>query len=379
VALILVGSYMIRYPLGGNLSWLLQWLYGFHQLGHDVFLVEKSIGWDCYHPSSKMMGNDATAGVRAVAELFDRYGLAGRFIFEDFRGDYYGSTRPELEKLFRAADLFIDIGSHGSWAEFGCMARRQALIDLEPGYNQMRIALELAAGKHWPKYDAYYTNGFAIPRRHPEVPDCGVTWKTVANPIAVDLFPYSDPPVDGAFTTVMNWQAHNPLTYNGTCYGQKDVEFAKFLNLPLRSSARMEIAVSGKFPAEELRAKSWQLQDAEEVSVTFDSYRDYIRSSLGEFSVAKNVFVATRSGWFSDRSNCYLSSGRPVILQETGFSEYLPCGEGLFAVEDEEQAAGAIEQILADPVRHAQRAREIAGDLLDTHVVLAKFLAENGI
>ena len=380
MALILLGSYMIRYPLGGNLAWALQWLYGFEQLGHRAYLVERSLGWDCYNPESGETGHDGSFGFRIVSQLLERHGMAGRIAFQDVDGGFHGLPQAHVRELFRAADLFIDMGSHGSWKEQAVNSRRQVLIDLEPGYNQMRLALAQAAGTPLPHYDAYYTNGVRVPQRHPAVPDCGVLWKTVVNPIVVDMFPYSDPPSGGAFTTVMNWQAHAPLEYRGRCYGQKDVEFAKFAGLPQRVAAPMEIAVSGKrIPDESLRAAGWRLRNAHEVSASFDSYRDYIQGSLGEFSVAKNVFVATRSGWFSDRSNCYLASGRPVVLQETGFSEYLPCGEGLFAVTDENEAAEAMGRITSDPVRHGRRAREIATDLLDARVVLKRFLNENGI
>ncbi|NQU09663.1 glycosyltransferase family 1 protein, partial [bacterium] len=187
------------------------------------------------------------------------------------------------------------------------------------------------------------------------------------------------PPRDGLFTTIMNWQSHPPITFDGRQYGQKDVEFAKFIDLPRRSPGHLEIAVAGQtVPRDDLRAHGWRIRDAHEVTLSFDSFRDYLGRSQGEFSVCKNVFVDTRSGWFSDRSAAYLASGRPVVLQETGFSAYLPCGAGLFAVNSVDEAAEAIGRIAADYPAHSRRARQIAGEHLEASTVLAKFLDELG-
>jgi hypothetical protein len=349
-------------------------------LGHDVYLVEKSSGWDCFDPGPNLMGHDASHGLRVVDDLLARNGLAGRYCFVDAAGAHFGADEGGVRELFRTADLYVDAGCHGTWAEQAAHSGRRVLVDLEPAYNQMRIARELIEGRPQPEYDAYYTNGMNIPRRHSIVPDCGVSWRTVFNPVSTTHAAVSPPAPGAPFTTVMNWQAHGLMVHRGEEYGQKDREFPKFLNLPRRVSAPLEIAVSGKnVPFQDLAAAGWRVRSAHEATATFDQYHDYIRLSAGEFSVAKNVFVKTRGGWFSDRSAAYLASGRPVVLQETGFSEHLPCGEGLFAVEDEDQAAAAIDRILTDPARHARRAREIAVEYLDTRVVLRKFLHENGL
>lgn len=380
MSLILVGSYMVRYPLGGNLCWGLQWIYGLQQLGHEVYLVEKGWGWDCFDPETNTSGNDPGTGLRRVSELFERFELRHPPVFVDTTGQHYGVSKTQLTELFRQADLFIDLGSFGTLHDLAVLARRRVFMDLEPAYNQMCFALDQAAGKELPPYDAYYTNGYLIPDRHPQVPDCGVTWKTFINPIAPEMFPYVEPPYGAAFTTVMNWTAHQHIEYGGNKYGQKDSEFPKFMGLPRRVGAPMEVAVAGQqVPRDELTSQGWRIRSAHEVTATFDTYCGYIRGSCGEFSVAKNVFVATRSGWFSDRSNCYLASGRPVVLQDTGFGEYLPCGEGLFAVRDEDAACAAIEAILSDPQRHSRRALEIANDCLSVHVLLRRFLNENGL
>src|SRR5262249_37792290 len=207
-----------------------------------------------------------------------------------------------------------------------------------------------------------------IGRAGSTAPTAGKTWRPVFNPVVVDLFQGPPAPRDAPFTTVMNWQAHQPLSFQGTTYGQKDVEFQKFLDLPRSTTARLEVAVAGRVPREKLRACGWLVRSAHDVTDSFDSYRDYILASRGEFSVAKHVYVATNSGWFSDRSAVYLAGGRPVVLEETGFSEHLPCGRGLFSVRSIDEAAAALEEINGNYDRHCTLAREPACEHPDAPV-----------
>jgi hypothetical protein len=148
------------------------------------------------------------------------------------------------------------------------------------------------------------------------------------------------------------------------------------MSLPRLSAVPLEVAIAGKVPAAQLRACGWRLRNAQEVTVTFDSYRQYIADSSGEFSVCKHVYVATNSGWFSDRSAAYLASGRPVILEATGFEAHLPCGRGLFAVRTPEEAAAALDEINRDYDRHANWARQVARDHLEATLVLGRLLFE---
>jgi hypothetical protein len=372
---------MVRYPLGGNLSWTVQWLVGFRQLGHEVYLVEKA-GWPdaCFDPSRGVMGDDCSYGARAVRELLARFGLGESWCFVDARGRYHGLPRERVEALFRSADLFVDIGSHGTWLGEAAAARLRVLVDGEPGFTQMKWEGRLAAGGALPEYDAYDTNGANVGTERSTAPTAGRNWRPLYNPVVVGLFDgRPPPPADAPFTTVMNWQAHRPIEFRGRTYGQKDVEFEKFLQLPRLTAAALEAAVAGGAPAERLRARGWRLRRAHEVTASYDAYAEYIAASRGEFSVAKNVFVATRSGWFSDRSAAYLASGRPVVLQDTGFSDHLPCGRGLFAVNTVEEAAAAIDAVAGDYERHARWAREVAREHLDASAVLGRLLSELGV
>ena len=188
-----------------------------------------------------------------------------------------------------------------------------------------------------------------------------------------------EPITGSAATTVMNWQSHAPLTYKGQTYGQKDMEFPQFLDLPRLTKVPVEIAVSGKAaPTAMLRERGWRVTSGHQTTISFDSFADYICGSFAEFSVCKNVFVALQTGWFSDRGAAYLASGRPVVQQETGFSRHLPCGAGLFAASNVTEAAQALEEIRARPDYHSRQARAIACEHLEATKVLGKFLNELG-
>jgi len=379
MAHIIAGSYMVRYPLGGMMSWTLQWLLGLRRLGHEVVFVEKSHYADsCYDPRQQASGNDFRYGLKTTVALLERFGLTDGWCYVDFEGRYHGMTRRAIEAKFSTADLFLDLGTHGSWLEEASHSGTRVLVDGEPGYTQIRM--EKGEGFSRNGYDYYFSNGADIGSERSTAPSGGPNWKAVFNPVVTDLFPLVPTPPKAAFSTVMNWQSHQPCIWNGSRLGQKDVEFAKFLDLPGRTSAAMEIAVSGKnIPTAELEAAGWHVCDARTVTLSFDTYGNYIRSCRGEFSVCKNVFVALGTGWFSDRSAAYLASGRPVVLQDTGFSRHLPVGEGLFAVRNTEEAAAAIDEIESDYEHHSRKAREIACEHLEAEVVLSQFLDEISI
>jgi hypothetical protein len=380
VARIVLGSYMVRFPLAGMLSSPLQWLVACDRLGHEVYLVEKS-GWmnSCFDPSRNVMTDDCSYGTKVVDNLLRRFGLSSRWCYVAADGHYHGRPKESIEAVLASADLFLDFGSHGAWNEEAAGCDLRVLIDGEPAFTQIKMELKRAAGEEVPAYDRYYTIGANIGTHRASAPTAGRKWNWVVHPVNLDLFQPDSAP-DGSFTTVMNWRAHDPIRWAGKLYGHKNTEFAKFLDLPKRLLVPVEVAVSGKdVPRDLLTENGWGLRDAHAVTKTFDTYRRYIQASRGEFGVAKNVFVATNSGWFSDRSAAYLATGRPVVLQDTGFSQHLPCGEGLFAVKDVEEAAWAIEETTGDYMRHSKRAREIAAEHLEAQRVVARFLGELGV
>lgn len=380
MARIIVGAYMFRYPLGGMLSWALQYIKGLDRLGHEVYIVEKAhYAGACYDPDHKAMTDDPATGLRIVGELLGQHGLGERWCMVDFEGRCHGIASVGLDELFKTADLFVDCGSHGSWLEQAARLPCRILIDGEPSYTQIQWQALVDSGQSIPEYDYYFTNGLLFGSRGCEVPTLGKTWWPIPNPVDTTYYQALPKPSTPKLTTVMNWSAHSPIEYQGRSLGQKDVEFDRFIELPKHIATKMEVAVAGVVPTEKLLSHGWLVRDAHEVTQTMNSYRAYIRDSAGEFGVCKQVFVATRNGWFSDRSAAYLASGRPVILQDTGFSEVLPTGVGLLAVSNEDDAVAAVEAVFADYDKHAAEARRIAVEYLDAKHVMTGVLDAIGL
>jgi len=381
VGRVVLGSYLVQFPLGGYLSWVIQWLVGLRDLGHEVFLVEAASYPDsCYDPIRDEMTSDPTYGLRVLDETLAAMGLRDCWSFRDAAGTHHGAGRSRLYRQFAAADVFIDMGTHGAFADEAATSACSVLLDGEPAATQMKRAQRSAEGFEVTAYDAFFTVGQNVGTSVSTAPTAGVAWKHVFYPVSCGRVAVSAPPRDAAFTTVMSWSAHDRISWNGSTYGAKDIEFEKFMLLPTLTGAPVELSVAGRsIPHDRLAAAGFRVRDAHAVSLRLDDFRAYIAGSLGEFSVAKNVFVATRSGWFGDRAAAYLAAGRPVVMQETGFSSHLPTGRGLFAVETAEEAAAAMDEVSRDYATHSAAARSIALEYLDTTVVLPKFLAEVGL
>jgi hypothetical protein len=381
VARVVLGSYFFRYPLGGMMSYVLQYLVGLARLGHEVWFVEKaSYPRACFDARWRSMTDDCSYGVEAGRALLARFGLGDRWCFVDFHGQYFGAEAADIEAVFASADLFIDMGTHGAWARESATSALTVYLDGEPGFRQMNWENQAAAGQPPPRYDRYFTNGLNVGTPSSSAPTCGIEWEHLVHPVVTALHDPAPLARGAAFTTVMNWQSHAPVEFGGRTFGQKDVEFARFLDLPRLSRAPLEVAVAGtSVPRAQLEEAGWRLADAHAATITYDAFIAHAQGALGEFSVCKHVFVATRTGWFSDKSGVFLALARPVIVQDTGWSDHLPTGRGLFAVSSAEEAAVAIEEVVADYERHSTAAREIAGDCLDASRVLGRFLASLGL
>jgi hypothetical protein len=363
------------------MSWLLQYLVGLGRLGHDVWYVEKAARPnDCFDPTRDAMSDDGGYGMRAVGGLLERFGFGERWQFVDLAGQRYGAARARVEAAFHAADLFIDMGGDHSWLEAAARSGLRILIDCEPGFTQMKMAGKLEAGEPLPLYDFYYSTGRNVGTEKSSAPLAGKAWRPLVDPVVPDLFPVEPADPGAAFRTVMTWQSFRPRVYRGRSYGHKDLEFERFEALPRLTNVPLELAVSGRnVPWERLARAGWRVRNANEISTSFESYAAYVRHSRGEFTVAKHCFVATNNGWFGDRAAAFLASGRPVVMQDTGWAEHLPCGEGLFAVRTAEEAAAALDEVERDYARHSRRARELAEDLFDAAKVFDRFLGELGI
>ncbi len=368
---ILMAGIIARYPFGGVTWCSLMYLAGLRALGHEVFYLEDT-GECVYDPVENTRATDPRYGTAYIRDALEPFGL-DRWTFVNYDGAYHGCSHDEVKRYCADADLFLNL-SGGSWFWRDEYRRipRKVFIDSDPAFTQLAIAkadrwyVEFFEG-----FDHLFTFGSNIGTPCSPVPTAPFTWHHTWQPVTLDDWPVTGPPRD-RFTSVMTWQIES-FTDVG---GNKDQEFLKFLDLPARTPQRFELAVNG--PQAMLRGFGWETVDAMKVSRTPPRYREFIQQSKAEFGVAKHTYVATHSGWFSDRTECYLASGRPALVQDTGWSRHLPAGEGLVAFSTVEEAVAGVARINADYARHARRAREIAAEYFDARRVLSALLDEAG-
>lgn len=361
-----------RYPYGGVAWCALMYLLGLRRLGHRVCYVEDT-GECNYDPVAQTVATDPSYAVRFIDQCLRPHGLGESWFYIDYTGRHHGRSKEQWRQACADADLFINL-SGGSWFwrdEYAAIPR-SAFIDSDPAFTQLAIH----KGPEWyvnffRRHDALFTFGSNIGRPGCDVPVDGWNWRHTWQPVLMDAWE----PAGAArqsFTTIMSWVIDSFSDIGGN----KDRELQRMLDLPSRVGVPLELALSSRPAQALLRRHGWQCRDAFDISNTIDRYRDYIRSSLGEFSVAKHTYVRTHSGWFSDRTECYLAAGRPAVVQDTGFSRHLPSGEGLFAYSTPEEAVAAIEAVLADWPRHGRAARDLAAAHFGSDVVLPPLLEQ---
>ena len=375
---IIVTGLIAQYPLGGVTWDYFQYVLGLAQLGHEVYYVEDTGQWP-YNPVEGGLGKDCAFNVDYLAGLMSRYGLAEQWAYRfPWQSQWFGLSEAKRREVIQSADLLINISGTLERPEEYRQVRRLAYIDSDPVFTQVKLARGQLDFRKWiDTHDVQFSFG---ERLSPAVPDTGHRWRPTRQPIVLSEW-HPETSYREVFTTVMNWTSYKPVVYGNQSYGQKDVEFMRFRELPsLVAPTRLEIAVNtGKTrrtPRQLLAHKGWHVVDPAEVCPDLDTYRQYIESSKAEWSVAKNGYVLGQPGWFSCRSACYLAAGRPVAVQDTGFSAVLPVGEGLLTFRTLEEAVAAIKEIEANYARHAKAARALAVEYFDAAKVLTQLIDE---
>jgi len=373
---IVVSGLIGQYPLGGVTWDYLQYVLGLARLGHDVYYLEETGGWP-YNPRQGGLAPTCDFNIEYVAGVMERFGLEDRWALSVPRPPYWFGL-PDMERcqVVRSADLLINVSGSLGYPERYRDARRMAYIDSDPVFTQLKLA-------KWQDrfhdimnlHDVHFSFGERFSDR---IPPTAYDWRPTRQPIVLSEWRHAAPRRD-VLTTVMNWTSYKPIEYQGRTYGQKDVEFRRFLDLPrLVGSAVLEIAVApGKTrppPRSLLAEKGWHVVDPQQVCPDLDGYRRYIQGSMAEWSVAKNGYVQGRPGWFSCRSACYLAAGRPVIVQDTGLAGLFPVGEGILTFDGPQEAARAIRDVQQRYGVHAEAAAAIAEDHFDSDKVLTALI-----
>ena len=376
---IVVLGYVVRCPLGGMVWHHLQYVLGLSRLGHDVYFVEDSDDYtSCYDPSRDVMDVDPTYGLQFTHEVFRTFDLDDRWAYHDAHTErWLGPCSERILDVCRAADVVLNISGVNPLRPWLRGVPTRVQIDTDPAFTQIRHLTDPQAQDFARAHTAFFTFGENIGRQGCHIPDDGVPWRPTRQPVVLDCWPVTPGRRQGKFTTVMQWDSYAAREYDGRRYGMKSESFGPYFSLPQKAGPVFDLAVgSASAPREELCARGWQLSDPLEVTRSPWTYQRFIQESKAEFSVAKHGYVAARTGWFSERSACYLSTGRPVLLQDTGYSDCLPTGEGLIAFNTPEEALAGAEDIDARYERHCDSARAIAEQHFDARKVLPRLIED---
>ncbi len=369
---------VINFPEGGGHFWVyMQYVQGLRELGCEVYWLEsfRSRGYD---PS------DETLLAPFLARM-EQFGMEHKLLLyrgSDRRGPaglpekYFGISREEAEAVFARADLLLNfqyVIAPALLARF----RRTALVDIDPGLLQFWISRgQLAV----PPHHVYFTTGETVGTPAARFPDCGLTWIPIRPPICLARWPYSPTPRAEAFTTVSAWDSDDWIVDREVIYeNTKRVAFLEFADLPRLTDQPLELALFLRTARDaqdqrDLESRGWRIRHSREVAGTPESYQAYIQNSRGEFSCAKRSCLKFQNGWVSDRTLCYLASGKPVVLQDTGPNSVLPDGEGVFRFTAPKHVVRAFEAINSDYEKHARAARQVAETFFDAKQVLGHIL-----
>ena len=379
---IVVLGYIVRGPVGGMAWHHLNYVLGLHQLGHEVLFVEDSddSAWSCYNPATGESGADPGYGVQFAQEAFVRLGLPAAWAYWDQNtARWFGPRAGDADAWCRSADLLLSVSGINPLRPWTQGVPRRVFIDTDPVFTQIRHLTEPGARARAEAHNLHFTFGENVGRPGCTMPDDGFAWRPTRQPVALDAWPVVPPPpaADAAFSTVMLWESYPARDYGGRSYGMKSRSFADYRDLPRRSPAPLELALGGSgAPRDELRALGWRLADPLTVARGPWDYQAYLQRSRGEFGVAKHGYASSRCGWFSERTACYLASGRPAVVMDTGFRTWLPPGDGLFSFASPDEAVAALEAIVRAPERHARAARDVAAACFDARVVLGRLIDE---
>ena len=352
-------------PHQGGATWaVLQWALGLERLGHDVLLVE---------PVEDPITDEVATYFESVIDRFalrDRAALVARA-----SQDTVGLSYDHAVRLSRDADLLLNLSGMLDDEQLIGRTPKRGYVDLDPAFTQLWHADGIDMG--FDRHDAFVTVGLDIGAAS-AIPTCEREWITTLPPVVLEHWPVASELTHDALTTVGSWRGYGSIHRGGVRYGQKAHSLRSFMDLPTLTDAQFEIAMGihsdERDDLARLDAGGWTVIDPRRVAGTPDAYREFVAGSRAEIGIAKEGYVVSQSGWFSDRSACYLASGRPVIAQDTGFSRHLSTGKGLFAFSTADDVIAALEDLDADYPSHTRAARALAEEHLDSDDVLTALL-----
>jgi hypothetical protein len=376
---VVVAGSVAQRPGNGGHTWVfLQYLLGFRKLGRPVLLLDRLEAEMCVDADGRPCDPERSINIEYLHRVLDGFSLADRYAVLCEGGRTIGLDRERVLEEVAHAELLLNVNGFIDDEEVLARAQLRVFLDIDPGFPHMWRALGLHDA--FRGHDAYVTVGESIGRPGCSIPTAKRNWITTPQPVVLDEWP-AQAPDGGSFSSVGSWRGpFGPIEYEGVTYGLRVHEFRKFAELPRLVDEPFELALeidaADESDLELLRSNGWSLVDPREVAADPWRYRRFVQGSRAEFMVAKNIYVQSQSGWFSDRSICYLASGRPVLAQDTGFSRHHPVGEGLLAFRTLEEAAEGVERIADDYEAHCGAARALAEERFGSDRVLSRLLSE---
>lgn len=364
-------------PLAGVGLHYLQYCLGLRDLGCEVSYLE-DIGIWAYHPDEDRPDDEGSYTVPWLAEMFGHFDL--EWAYQDGQGHYHNTTEEEVHSRCRAADVLLNVSGSHEPSGHHRGAKALVYIDTDPGFVQVNAANNPRTREWLEQHDLMFTFAESMGSPSCRIPDAGLEWRTTRQPVWLPFWAEVDGPPGDKYTTVMNWRAYEPVQWQGEEWGQKDAEFPVIRHLPGLTGLPLELALGGAdAPREELARDGWHLADPLGATRNIWAFRDYIQASRGELTIAKQCYVRSGSGWFSERSANYLAAGRPVIAQDTGWSDHVPAGKGALPFSTTDEAAAALAAVQDDPMGRAQAARDLAAEYFDASLVLERLLSDIGV
>ncbi len=379
MATIVVSGALANKPNNGGAAWTrLSWALGFKRLGYEVLFIEQIAPSTSVDASGSRCAVERSVNLAYFDAVTKHVGLDAALVVEGERRSF-GVPWAALPDIAQAADLLVNISGHLTDAVLKPRFRRRIFIDLDPGYTQFWHAAGLAQDR-LRDHDLYFSVGENIGQPFCDVPCGSIAWRRIRQPVVLEEWPVvASAPLPPRFTTVASWRGPlGRVTREATTYGVKAHEFRKFMALPARSDLCFEIALEVD-PADQsdldaLRRNHWHVVDPKCVVPDPLAFRRYVQQSSAEFSVAQGIYVDTQSGWFSDRTVRYLASGKPAVVQDTGWSRNYPSGQGLLRFRTVSEAVAAAGSIASHYAEHARAARVIAEEFFDSNKVLSELL-----
>lgn len=368
-------GYLVRGPMGG-LAWhYLQYVAGLAALGHDVYYLEDGSEYGaCYDPRSLTKGDDPSYGLGFTAAAFDRLGFAGRWAYYDPRAPHWmGPAAPRVAEICRTADVVLNVSGINPITPELQRVPARVLIDTDPAFTQILHLQEperLAAAR---RHTVFFTFGERIPDGGSAVPSDGLPWQATRQPVVLDRWPVTPGPSDGPFSSVLFWNSYADVEHAGRRYGMKSASFEPYADVPRLTGSRFELAFGSQSRPPALVRGGWRLLEPFAPTADPWTYQQFVRASKAEFGVAKHGYVEGRTGWFSERSAGYLASGRPVVIQQTGFSAWADMEEGILSFSNLEEAVEGVRRVNMDYARHCRAARA-AAELFDARIVLGSLI-----